>query len=112
MMLKIGTRKLLIGLIGAVSFAVMAASGCSRNQGDTSITNPNPDAFHPVGTIQGVVRDRISQQPIIGATVSIDLKSAKTDAQGSYVIKDVPATADALSGHIVGSYTIELALGY
>jgi hypothetical protein len=109
-MMKIGSHKFLMGLIGAVSLAVLAVAGCSRNQGDSSVTNPNPDPFHPVGTIQGVVMDTITNQPIVGAIVSVDLKSTKTDKQGSYVLKDVPATSDAHGLIIYGEYTMEVDL--
>jgi hypothetical protein len=109
MIFKTVSRKFVMGLVGLASLAILVVSGCSKDESD-SVTNPNAKSFQPKGTIQGVVRDAVTLQPIVGALVSVDLKSDKTDKQGSYVIKDVPATADALNNTVFGAYTIEVDL--
>jgi outer membrane protein OmpA-like peptidoglycan-associated protein len=43
------------------------------------------------GTVRGVVRNASSGAPIPGATVNIGRLAAKTDANGSYEITDIPA---------------------
>lgn len=86
--MRIPIAKILLLLMMSMAVLFM---GCSR---DSSVTNPNPDPFHPVGTIQGALVDRSTGAPIEGAVVSVGLKTATTDELGQFAIKDVPATAD------------------
>jgi hypothetical protein len=69
-------------LLGAV-FAVLALTAC------------NDSALPPGGTynaIQGVVMDAATNQPVAGATVTIDtVLTATTDAQGKFAFAQVPA---------------------
>ena len=51
----------------------------------------NPHPFKYVVTVDGKVMDADTRQPIPGATVTAALMTATTDAQGKFVMKDVPA---------------------
>jgi OmpA-OmpF porin, OOP family len=51
----------------------------------------NPHPFKYVVTVDGKVLDAATHQPILGATVTAALTTATTDAQGKFVLKDVPA---------------------
>ncbi len=69
-------------LLGAV-FAVIALTAC------------NDSALPPGGTynaVQGVVIDAATNQPVAGATVTIDtVLTATTDSQGKFAFAQVPA---------------------
>ncbi len=71
-----------VRLLGAV-FSVLALAAC------------NDSALPPGGTynaVQGVVLDAVTNQPIAGATVTIDtVLTASTDAQGKFAFAQVPA---------------------
>lgn len=68
-------------LLGAV-FAVLVLAAC------------NDSALPPGGTynaVQGVVLDAATNQPVAGATVTIDtVLTATTDAQGKFSFTQVP----------------------
>lgn len=98
--MRIPIAKILLLLMMSMAVLFM---GCSR---DSSVTNPNPDAFQPKGTIQGVLVDKASKNPIEGAVVSVGLKSATTNDAGEFVLRDVPATYDALNFNVVNKYTV------
>lgn len=97
---------LLIIMFAIISFVI---SGCSDDT-STSITAPNSGVFKPVGTIQGVVKDSVTQEPIANAVVSIGIATGTTDSRGQYILKNVPATEDALNGSISSTYTITVDL--
>lgn len=97
------------GLFIMIAVVLFTMTGCSDDKA-TSITNPEATTFEPKGTIQGVVRDSVTLQPIVGAKVSVGVQEATTDANGQYVIRDVPATTDALNGTVVGTYQVTVDL--
>ncbi|HEX7930060.1 MAG TPA: TonB-dependent receptor, partial [Sphingomicrobium sp.] len=63
------------------------------------------------GRIKGVVTDKESKEPLIGATVSIPGTSygAATDIQGNFVILNVPAGTYTLSASYVGYQTTSVS---
>lgn len=87
-----GTFIILLTLLMMVS--------CARENNSRDLTNPNPAAFNPTGTIQGVIRDSVTLEPIVGAKVSVGLTSATTNEKGEYVLSNLPATFDELNGSI------------
>ena len=93
------------GLLVVMFSTIFAMAGCSKDS-SKSTTNPNPDTFEPKGTIQGVVRDTVTLQPIEGAVVKIGVAETTTDATGQFVLRDVPATADALMGTESDTYLV------
>lgn len=76
---------------------------CAKENNSTDLTNPNPATFNPTGTIQGVIRDSVTLEPIVNAKVSVGLTSATTNAKGEYVLRNLPATTDALNSSISGT---------
>jgi len=66
--------------------------GCSDDTNNSSVTNPNPKNFNPKGYIQGKVVDSCTLQPIVGAVIDIGVAKATTDANGQYMMANVPAT--------------------
>src|SRR3990172_4222264 len=95
-------------LIAAIS-TMFTMAGCSKDTAE-SITNPGSATFKPKGTIQGVVVDAVTREPIVGARVSVGVGEATTDEMGQYVIKDVPATTDALNGTVGDVYDVSVDL--
>lgn len=99
------------GLFIMVAVALFTMTGCSDDKA-TSFTNPVAETFEPKGTIQGIVRDAVTLEPLVGAKVSVGLgQDATTDTAGHFVIKDVPATTDALNGSVAGVYQVSVDLG-
>jgi len=99
----------MLGFVLIASTVMLSMTGCSDDTA-TSLTNPTAGSFEPTGTIQGIVRDSVTLQPIVGAKVSIGVKTATTDAYGQYVLADVPATSDALNGSIADMYRMTVDL--
>lgn len=89
------SRSMLLFLMMA---AVAMMAGC-EGEGDTTtsasgITNPNPGVLQPTGTIQGVLVDKVTLEPLSGAVISIGLSSDTTASNGQFVLRDVPCTDD------------------
>ena len=99
----------ILGFVLMASTVMLSMTGCSDDTA-TSLTNPTAGSFEPTGTIQGIVRDSVTLQPIVGAKVSIGVTTATTDAYGQYVLADVPATSDALNGSIADMYRMTVDL--
>ncbi|MCC6543764.1 MAG: carboxypeptidase regulatory-like domain-containing protein [Nitrospirae bacterium] len=97
------------GFLVVLFSTIFTMAGCS-NDSNKSVTNPNPATFEPKGTIQGVVRDTVTLQPIEGAVVDIGVAKTTTDATGQFVLRDVPATADALLGTEADTYLVTVDL--
>lgn len=70
-----------------LSFAALALFGCSSNGGPGINGVPSSE----VGTISGVLRDSVTNSPIVGATVNVLNISATTDSEGQFVLLGVPA---------------------
>lgn len=98
----------------SVLVALLAAAGIAGCKGSdstsTSVSAPGPSTLAPTGTIQGRLTDRVTNQPVVGAVLSIGLATAATDANGQFVIANVPATRDALNNTVSGSYLITIDL--
>lgn len=98
----------------SVLVALLAAAGIAGCKGSdstsTSVSAPGPSILAPTGTIQGRLTDRVTQQPIVGAVLSIGLSAAATDANGQFVIPNVPATVDQVNGNVSGSYYVTIDL--
>src|SRR3990170_1981010 len=99
----------ILGFVLMASTVMLSMTGCSDDTA-TSLTNPTAGSFEPTGTIQGIVRDSVTLQPIVGAKVSIGVTTATTDAYGQYILADVPATSDALNGSIADIYRMTVDL--
>lgn len=80
--------------LAATALLGLAMTGCSKSDG--SNTNPNASALTPTGTVQGLLRDAVTQQPIVNAVIDIDGITATTNENGQYSLHNVPATTDAL----------------
>lgn len=105
MRFKKGSSKWLLSFMGVAAIGLLALGGCTKESGDAGdVTNPNPPVLTPTGSIQGVVLDRVTLEPIVNAKVTIDLASGVTDSTGSYVIRDVPATEGS------NEYTVQVDL--
>ena len=82
-------KKLLVGFLLA---SLAALNGCSGDSnGFSSVTNPNPNTFNPKGTVSGLLRDAVTNVPLVNAKVSISDKSATTNEAGLFTIYNVPA---------------------
>jgi len=67
--------------------------GCGDDKSvSTAVGVPNPNTLMPTGTVQGVLRDSVTNEPIVGAIVDIGIAQAVTSETGQFIIKDVPAT--------------------
>jgi len=71
----------LLALLAILGLFVMGQSGCTGSDASGSGT----------GTIMGTVKDSVTNQPIEGATVSINSLSAQTNSQGQYQINNTPS---------------------
>lgn len=106
----VGMKPLWMAGLLVVMFSTMfAMAGCSKDS-SKSTTNPNPEAFEPKGTIQGVVRDTVTLQPIEGAVVKVGVEESTTDSAGQFVLTDIPATDDALNHTAENSYIVTVDL--
>ncbi|MBI5193072.1 MAG: Ig-like domain-containing protein [Nitrospirae bacterium] len=89
-------QKFFIILTAVLSLYVI--TGCSNKTDRSSVTSPNPDTLNPTGIIQGVLRDAVTQQPIVGAVVDIGVGRTTTSETGQFTINDVPATGSSGDG--------------
>jgi hypothetical protein len=66
-------------------------AGCKGPKGDPGTLS----AAQPTGTIQGGIRDAVTNQPIVGAIVDIGVARAATNADGQFVMSNVVVPVDA-----------------
>ncbi len=59
-------------------------------------------AQQPTGTIRGRITDNDTQQPIIGASVTVGSRSAVTGTDGRYTLTGVPGGSDLLHVRLIG----------
>ncbi|HEY5594152.1 MAG TPA: Ig-like domain-containing protein, partial [Nitrospiria bacterium] len=100
------------GLVVGLLFTALIG-GCAKGDDgsiSTSVDSPSAATFRPIGTIQGKVVDSTTRQPIVNAVVSIGLAADVTDAQGQYILANVPATSDALNNTVNGRYDMTVDL--
>lgn len=84
-------------LLAALLAATVAVTGCGKTEGDDP-ANPSAGALTPTGTVQGVLADSVTQQPIVGAVIDIDGITATTNENGQYSLHNVPASCDEVAG--------------
>ena len=97
------TRALIVTALLGLSFGL---SGCQGPKGDTGAIG----AAQPTGTIQGSLRDSVTQQPIAGALVDIGVATATTNAQGEFVIANVVVPVDANNNVNAASFPVNINL--
>ena len=77
-------------------------AGCADGDKSSSVVNPNPDQFSPVGSISGVVYDYCTNVPVKGAVVSVAyagrVHTVTTSTNGAYSFDNVPANGSMISG--------------
>lgn len=105
-------NKLAVAVAIALSTS-LGLVGCGDDKSvSTAVGVPNPNTLVPVGTVQGVLRDSVTNEPIVGAVVDIGIAKATTTETGQFVIKDVPATtsigASGAGGNAPYQVTIDL----
>ncbi len=94
--------------------------GCKKDDDTTTITSSSNNSlsmFKPRGTISGLVRDRITNQPVEGAVVSVgfegDVKTTTSNVAGAYSFADVPAGQYQIingTSVLTGTYTLTVSL--
>jgi hypothetical protein len=98
--------------------AMLATFGCTGDTNTNSVGSPNPNTLMPTGTVQGILKDVCTNEPIVNAIIDIGVAKATTNDRGQYVMKKVPATtyvtptalgAVGLSGYS-GSYSVTIDL--
>ena len=89
----------------------LGLAGCGDDQSvSNAVGVPNPNALMPTGTIQGRLVDTVTNEPIVGAVVDIGIAKATTTETGQFVISNVPATTDSVTGTIAGAYNVTVDL--
>ena len=59
-------------------------------------------AQQPTATIRGRITDAASQQPLVGATVSIGTHRVLSQGDGRYVVTGIPAGTDTVRARLIG----------
>lgn len=105
--------KMLLLSVLVVAAAIGFLTGCTDKTENisTSVTGPNASILVPTGTLQGVLVDRVTNKPIVGAIVDIGVTQATTNSTGGFVLSNVPATTDpAGTGGVSGNYIVTIDL--
>lgn len=102
--LRTRVSSLAIAALLGLSFGL---SGCKGPKGDPG---PAASVQQPTGTIQGSLRDSVTQQPIVGALLDIGVAMATTNAQGEFVIRNVVVPVDANNNVNAASYPVNINL--
>ncbi|MDA8100527.1 MAG: hypothetical protein M0042_13000 [Nitrospiraceae bacterium] len=95
---------LFLAVVLLFSFVAVGCKGSSSND----VSGPSAPILNPTGTIQGRLIDAVTQQPVAGAVIDIGVSQGTTNADGQFVIYNVPATTDALNGTVGGSYQVTI----
>lgn len=82
-------------LLTALAATLVVFPSCKKTENNSTVMNPNPNPYRPIGTVNGVLRDRISLKPISGATIVIYDQTATTGADGQFTIKNIPASSSS-----------------
>ena len=96
----------------ALLFAVFSASVLTGCDSTTNINNPPEQPFDGTGTVTGRVIDRVTDAPIEGATVRIDVADtlvATTGADGAFSFEGVPANRSEAGGSASGTYNVHVS---
>ena len=95
-------KKIVYALLVLTLFTVF---GCS----DTNNYNYSSDALNygPKGQVQGVLRDAVTNDPIVNAVIDIGFGTATTNGNGQFTLVNVPALNDALDPNTAATYSGE-----
>lgn len=108
---QVGATSLRARINALAAFALLGLSlglvGCT---GDIGATGPSgaSSTLSATGTIQGRLIDSASQQPIVNALVDIGVASASTNAQGQFVLTNVPVAVDDNNNDNADSYRVTI----
>ena len=100
---------------------MMVLAGCEKKEEDkNSSSNPTSSSlptYEPRGTISGLIRDRITNDPVSGAVVSVGfdgaVHSSTTNAAGVFSFAKVPAGQYQIvngTNVLTGTYTLTVSL--
>jgi hypothetical protein len=82
---------------------LIGLSGCKGPKGD-----PGPAASvttqQPTGTIEGLIIDAVTKQPIVGAVVDIGVATATTNTDGQFVFRNIVVPVDANNNTFAAQY--------
>jgi len=82
-------------LLTALAATLVVFPSCKKTENTTTVVSPNPNPYRPIGTVNGILRDRISLKPISGATIVIYDQTTTTGADGQFTIKNIPASSSS-----------------
>lgn len=85
-------------------------ASCTKETKETTTNSTSAASFNPKGTLQGTLRDAVTNNPISGAIIDIGVAQTTTDEQGQYTLQNVQATTDAVNGTVTGSYSVTIDL--
>jgi len=88
-------RFTLLTVAGVCGALLLGGLGCGGHNSN-SVTNPNTSTFTPTGTVNGVLVDSVTAQPIAGATIAIMTQTTVTGPQGQFTLTNVPANGTAV----------------
>lgn len=94
-----------------LAIAMLATFGCTGDENTYSVGSPNPNTLMPTGTVQGILKDACTNEPIVGAVIDIGVAKATTSETGQYVMKKVPATSYVSPQMLVGDNALAIS-GY
>ena len=100
---------------------MMVITGCTKDdEKSTSSSNPTNSSlstYGPHGTISGLIRDRITNEPVSGAVISVGfdgaVHSTTSDVAGVFSFANVPAGQYQIvdgSSVLTGTYTMTVSL--
>ncbi len=92
-------------------FTLLLHGGCTGDTGPAGAAGANGQDAISTGTIQGSVEDETGSA-IVGATLTTTLTTltVTTDAQGDFVLVDVPIGAGSLTASAIGYGTVEIVV--
>ncbi|MFA6015104.1 MAG: Ig-like domain-containing protein [Gallionellaceae bacterium] len=102
-------QKVILTMILASGVVLTGCSQPANNSNANTVTTTSTvlSSITPVGTLQGVLIDAMTQQPIVGAIVDVGLSRATTNADGQFVLANLPANN---AGTLTGNYEVSINL--
>jgi len=107
-------------LIAIALVQMLLVTGCQKDEDKNSSSNPTSSTlpmYGPRGTISGLIRDRITNEPVAGAVISFgfdgSVHSTTSDVAGAFSFANVPAGQYQIvdgSTVITGTYTMTVSL--